>query len=201
MQYQVNEIYRTIQGEGYWTGMPCTLVRLQGCDLGCPFCDTKYTWDPEGGTTMALEEIVEKVKGMHFGYDIILLTGGEPAMQPLKPLVEALQRLGLVHLETSGAYPVDANPNWLTVSPKLPHGVASGVLGKSSEIKWLVGSEEDVAALLQWLRNEDIGWDEPPFICLQPLSQDPLATKIAYEACLKHGWRLSLQIHQYIGVR
>jgi len=51
--YKVSEIYRAVQGEGWHSGMPCTLVRLQGCNLRCDFCDTKYALDPDEGKTMS----------------------------------------------------------------------------------------------------------------------------------------------------
>lgn len=202
--YQVSEIYRTIAGEGYWTGMPVTLLRLQGCNLRCHFCDTDYSLDPKAGETMSLSQVVGEVSEMHRTGDIILLTGGEPTIQPIGPLVQSLCSFGPVHLETNGTMPVADSVfiSWLTVSPK-PTKVPldSDTLGRANELKWLVGGQVDVEALQTFLKSQGSSWRELINVSLQPVSLSEDATKIAYEACLKYGWRLSIQVHRYIGVK
>lgn len=204
--YQVSEIYRAVQGEGWWAGMPITLIRLQGCNLEpkCPFCDTKHTWDPKGGEEMYLADILQRVTSMHYLGDIVLITGGEPTMQPLKPLVNALgglqgragyvKLLGPVHLETNGTNPIEGNFDWITISPKPPHKVDPQALERANEIKWLVKDPRDVIDLDVWLTEHE--WER--CVSVQPISQDPFATEVAYQACLNYGWRLSLQLQKYL---
>ena len=194
MTFQVNGIYRSIQGEGFWTGLPCTILRTQGCDLNCPYCDTKYTWDLKGGIKFTADQLRRELAATHPLGQMILITGGEPAMQDIEWLAEALEDLGPLHLETSGAYPFKGNFDWVTVSPKTNHPIPESVLAQTDEIKWLVGSSKDVVALCLWLQRT--GWRGN--ISVQPISQNLEATNIAYDACLEHGWRLSIQIHKYI---
>ena len=200
--YQVNEIFRSIQGEGYWTGMPCTFIRLQGCNLRCEFCDTPDAQEPSGPLSFTLGQLVTEVIRQHRRRDLIILTGGEPTLQDIKPLTQELQKYGPpVHLETNGS--IHWSPkfwsifNWITLSPKKHVRIPKYLARGAHEIKWLVQTEEDVRDLQEFLNRSDrIG-----HVCLQPVSQNPVATKIAYQACLDHGWRLSLQMHKYLEVR
>jgi 7-carboxy-7-deazaguanine synthase len=124
--YRVNDIYATIQGEGKMVGTPMILLRLHGCSVGCTFCDTKETWatgdaalpwrratleEARGSNELWAEldedslvrAVREERDGNARGVQWVLLTGGEPAEQPIRPLVRALHRAGFrVALETSG---------------------------------------------------------------------------------------------------
>lgn len=201
-KYQVAEVLRTIQGEGYWAGMPCTLVRLAGCNLRCSFCDTKQTWNADTGTALSLVELFKQVSDQHPLGQIILITGGEPTLQPLTPLVRVLMALGPVHLETNGSTAVEdeAYFSWITVSPKPLSLLDASILGRADELKWLIGGEADVQALVDFLPLMPKTADCKR-ISVQPVSLGKEATKIAYEACLKYGWRLSIQQHKLIGVK
>lgn len=124
--YRVNDLYATIQGEGQMVGTPMILLRLHGCSVGCTFCDTKETWatgdvalpwrrmtldEARGSNDLWVELDEESVVGAvreereknGSGVEWVLLTGGEPAEQPIRPLVRALHRAGFkVAIETSG---------------------------------------------------------------------------------------------------
>lgn len=198
--YRVSEIHRAVQGEGWHSGMPCTLVRLQGCNLRCAFCDTEYAQGLDGGTEFLLQSIYHEVRDIHRMGDIILLTGGEPTMQTnLSMLAAKLGYLGPVHLETNGTLPLYSPEmfSWITISPKPPNPVYPPTYERANELKWLVGSEDDVIALGHWLRT----YKQPMHISVQPISGDPTATRICYDACLAFGWRLSLQLHKLLGVK
>jgi 7-carboxy-7-deazaguanine synthase len=108
MALQVTEIFRSIQGESTFAGLPCTFVRLTGCNLRCVWCDTEYAF--HGGERMTIEEVAERVRA--FGGDLVELTGGEPLLQKEAiPLLERLLAEGRqVLLETSGERPLDAVP-------------------------------------------------------------------------------------------
>jgi len=104
----ITEIYRSIQGESTWAGLPCTFVRLTGCHLRCVWCDTAYAF--HGGTRMAVDEVVAACREL--GCDLVEITGGEPLLQPhCATLAERLLDAGYTVLcETSGALPIDRLP-------------------------------------------------------------------------------------------
>ncbi len=105
---QVTEIFRSIQGESTYAGLPCTFVRLTGCNLRCVWCDTEYSF--YGGRKMALDEVLGQVR--EFGGRLVEITGGEPLLQQeVYPLMERLLGEGYtVMLETSGERPIDRVP-------------------------------------------------------------------------------------------
>lgn len=214
----VNEVFETIQGEGTFTGTPAIFIRLQGCPVGCPWCDTKHTWhlpaDLEATTDQirakssedghyarfSIAALLEIAGGFHARH--VVLTGGEPCLYDLRPLTEALVDAGFtVQLETSGTHEIRvARRTWITVSPKwsMPGGlwVRDDALLRASEIKCVVGSPSDIERIKARL---------PPAtsapIWLQPLSSSAKATKLCIEAVIQHGWKLSLQTHKFAGVR
>lgn len=215
---RVNEIFPTIQGEALWAGMPSTFIRLQGCPVGCSWCDTKHTW-PEGHdrkkvtiaellqkvdpaptwAEMTPEEVVAVVSGLRPRHFVI--TGGEPLAQNIWTLTAQLQTLGTVQVETSGTHPVHVAPGtWVTVSPKLnmDGGLAllDQAVNEGDEIKMPIAEQQDIDNLLALLDGRKL-----KSVWLQPVSQGEDATALCVEACLKHHWRLSIQTHKYAGVR
>ena len=98
---QITEIFKSIQGESVYAGLPCAFVRLTGCNLRCVWCDTEYAFF--GGKAMSIDEVLEKVDS--FGLDLVEITGGEPLLQPkVYDLMQMfLQKKYLVLLETSGS--------------------------------------------------------------------------------------------------
>ena len=110
---RVNEIFYSIQGEGRWTGTPAIFVRLAGCNLRCPFCDTNH----EQGEEMTEEEIVKRVQ--EFPAHHVILTGGEPSLQLTESLITRLHEADkYVAIETNGTHPLPLGIDWVTLSPK-----------------------------------------------------------------------------------
>lgn len=99
--YAVQEIFATVQGEGPLTGYPAVFIRMWGCNLRCHFCDTDFESNKQ---TMTIEQIVDKVSELHGRARYVVITGGEPMLQELGPLVYALVlSRGLnVQIETAG---------------------------------------------------------------------------------------------------
>ena len=216
----VNEIFATLQGEGAYAGTPATFIRLQGCPVGCPWCDTKHTWpladrkkigitdmllktgDAPTWAAMEVAQIVKAVSALKPHHYVI--TGGEPAAQDIYDLTVELGRLGRVQLETSGTYPVNVSVDtWVTVSPKIdmPGGldVLPGVLIRADEIKLPVADESDIEKFLEVAVKMGDLLDGK--ISLQPVSLDSAATNLCIEACRANNWRLSIQTHKLIAVR
>lgn len=202
--------------------MPMTLLRLQGCPVGCPFCDTKYTWETSlsekvltldaalGATPKWVElnaqEISERIAKDFSGPRWVLVTGGEPAEQDLKELVAALHTASvgrLVALETSGTALgfVDAGFDWVCISPKINMPGGKKVLAEAvywaDEIKYVIGRQKDLDELDQFLKTygRRKSWAE---ICLQPMSLSKKATELCIKTCMERGWRLSVQTHRLL---
>ena len=221
-QLRINEVFQTLQGEGHWVGTPSTFIRLQGCEVCCPWCDTKHTWpaanerkriEPaamlakeDSAPTwayMQTEDLVADVlvlKPRHF-----VITGGEPCEQDIYDLTVLLSRQGRVQIETSGTRPVIvAFDTWVTVSPKfdMPGGlpVLDQALDRANEIKMPVSCPADIAKLYDRLNAMGDRCLEA-VVELQPVSLDGEATKLCIEACIEYDWRLSLQTHKYSNVR
>jgi 7-carboxy-7-deazaguanine synthase len=223
MQYQVNDIYGAIQGEGCQAGIPMVILRLHNCGVACPWCDTKYTWhsNPEnerplaealGATPLYAIQTEQEITWylchqFQPMYKWILLTGGEPAQYDLKPLVSQLHRAGWkVALETSGteAGHLGAEIDWVCVSPKIdmPGGkqIKPEAFFEAHEVKHVIGKPADIEALdnlltriKPFVRNKDLQ------ICLQPVSQSKKATQLCIETVQRRGnLRLSLQLHKFL---
>lgn len=213
----VNEIFHSLQGEGFWTGTPAFFVRLQGCTVGCPWCDTMYALALcsedrlQDNSAAVLEKnqadstytrahatwIVQALQARRGTTRHIVITGGEPCRQPLGLLTTSLLQAGFsVQLETSGTEPLTAQPGtWVTLSPKA-HPVLESYWDRADEIKLPVSKHEDVDRYAHRLALLP-----PEKIRLQPISQDPAATALCVRLCLERGWRLSLQTHKYLHLR
>ncbi len=192
---RVNEIFCSLQGEGYHSGTPAVFVRLSGCNLRCPFCDTRH----EHGTEMS-EEVVVEVVSRHAARHVVV-TGGEPALQLAPSLVDALHVIGrYVAVETNGTRPLPANVDWVTLSPKdaFLGPQAAPVLTRADELKLLFdGVHEpqpygDISVTHRFLQPCDTG---------NP-TQNARITAATVDYILRHPeWRLSLQIHKILGIQ
>lgn len=220
--YPVNDLYTCVQGEGVQTGVAMVLLRLHGCAVGCPWCDTKETWEFEPQNQvdtlaaalganpryvyLSAAAIASHIQAEHSGPKWVLVTGGEPAQYNLRPLVGAIHQIGLkAAIETSGTEVghVGAGFDWVCVSPKLnmPGGKAiqPGALAVADEVKHVVGRQKDIDELDALLT--DVPLKPEVQICLQPVSTSEKATALCLEVVQQRGWRLSVQMHKYIGVK
>jgi 7-carboxy-7-deazaguanine synthase len=193
---RINSIYPSIQGEGSLLGVPMVIVRLQGCAVCCPWCDTKQTWNSDGGTEMSIPQVVERVVELTTGQRWVLVTGGEPLEQAgeLAGLTARLHRAGYeLALETNGAHAFERSQfDWVCISPKDGAPVPERNLRLADEIKFVVGSERDLP--------DPTSLPQGAKILLQPLSQSPRATRLCVETVERMGWRLGIQAHKYLGL-
>lgn len=214
MKYPINEVFASLQSEGAWTGTPSVFIRLQGCDVGCKFCDTKHTWklnsfheikgiaiekkeDSHKYEWLTSYELLELCK--QFSPKHIVLTGGEPCMYDLTKLTNCFINNGYtLQIETSGTEKILANElTWITCSPKfnMPAGkeVLQEALDRANEIKMPVGEQADIEQIKTYNFNKPI--------YLQPLDTKEKATKICIEEAAKNGWKVSIQYHKFLGIR
>jgi 7-carboxy-7-deazaguanine synthase len=151
---QITEIYKSLQGESTYAGLPCVFVRLTGCNLRCTWCDSEYTF--QGGRKMALEEVRAEVLRLSPGGGLVEITGGEPMLQEREvlPLMEHLLDDGCkVLLETSGERPLARVPAQVVkiVDVKCPDSGEGGTfdlenletLTAHDEIKFVLNSRAD----------------------------------------------------------
>ena len=221
IQYKINELFETIQGEGSFTGQPSIFIRLQGCPVACSWCDTKHTWEIELSdkvsqnimltkaqetsqwATMTVEQILVLVKEKGFQAKHIVITGGEPCMVNLKPLCNTFELQGYsTQVETSGTFDIRVSDKcWVTVSPKISmrggYPILNSAMMRANEIKHPIATEQHVNDLKALLAEHSI-INTP--IYLQPISQKSRATELAISSCIANNWRLSVQVHKYLGI-
>lgn len=193
-KYSINEIFHSLQGEGYNMGRAAVFIRFSGCNLKCPFCDTDFS----NYTLLSAEEIISaalQLAGNLPDMPMVVLTGGEPTLQADTGLVDSLHAAGFrfVAMESNGTMPPPANIDWLTVSPKGRTNVT-----RCDELKCLFGEEgimampETIDATHRYIQPCDTGDEETNARitrrCIDFIKQHP-------------SWRLSLQTHKIIGIR
>ncbi len=195
--YPIVETFHSIQGEGKWFGVSAFFIRLAGCDVGCPWCDTKISWSPKRHPHMAIADLVGQVQEAKSR--IIVITGGEPLMHSLEPLTAALKSLNIpLHLETSGSHPLSGEFDWITLSPKTFKQPLPEIYAHVDELKVVIDSEAD----LEWAESEaqKIRSTVPKY--LQPQWENPASQDLIFQYILKHPeWRLGLQTHKFLGVQ
>jgi 7-carboxy-7-deazaguanine synthase len=201
---KVNEIFWSAQGEGVHSGASAIFVRLAGCSLRCPYCDTRGAWSR--GRHMETAAVAAAVAGLKTAYPqaCLVITGGEPLEQDLGELLAACRRQRhFIALETNGLHFQDLPIDWWTVSPKdaAAYRVQPRLWARASEVKLLVTPALDLA-LVKKIR----GRTRAPII-LQPERHDRgryRRTFAFFKACAACGIpdvRLGLQLHSVFRIR
>lgn len=194
--YPIVEIFHSVQGEGAWTGVSAFFIRLGGCDVYCPWCDQKESWNAKRHPHYSVKNLVDSAKMANPA--IVVITGGEPLMHDLYPLTSELKTLGLrVHLETSGSHPFSGNFDWVTFSPKPYKPPHKSIYNYANELKVVVAHEED----LHWAQAQAEQLPSTVVKYLQPEWNTPNSQQLIVEFVLKHPqWRISLQTHKFLNV-
>ncbi len=224
MALRVNEIFESIQGEGTHSGRACFFLRLQGCSVGCKFCDEKKTWRAEQGTVVEEAEILERFYKLNPDLKYATITGGEPCEQDLGALLGLLDQNGFsTAIETSGtgAYAEKLAQHqglWITLSPKELYSanaeISDTVWQRASEIKFVVsraliaespvkeGSGFDLN-IKKYIGERLRPWTSTKAVYLVPDFYDfetnrDLALKLCRESAGR--LKLGLQAHKYWGI-
>lgn len=191
---RVNEIFYSLQGEGYHTGRAAVFVRFSGCNLKCPFCDTDFKSYKE----MTEEEIVKEVA--KYPASLVVITGGEPSLQLTESLIIKLHRKNfMVAVETNGTRELPSNVDWITLSPKDKYvgNNARPILKVADEIKVVFDGKKqitdyNICALYYYLQPCDTGDEnknkEIINDCVEFIKKNPK-------------WKLSLQTQKILNVR
>lgn len=195
------EHFYTVQGEGFHTGEATYFIRLGGCDVGCSWCDAKYTWSAKKFAPTAVSEVVASAAAS--GTRAVVITGGEPLLYPLDVLTAQLHAAGLsIYLETSGSHPFSGEWDWVCLSPKRRKAPLAEAYARASELKVVVESRED----FEWAEYnaEQLGEraGKECRLYLQPeWSVTEKMTPLIVEYVKRHPeWSVSIQTHKYMQI-
>ena len=218
---QIIEIYKSLQGESSYTGLPCVFVRLAGCNLRCTWCDSEYTF--KGGQRMTLEEIEREVRRLSPDGGLVEITGGEPMLQEREAVVlmERLLSSGYtVLLETSGERPLERVPRQVVkiVDVKCPDSGEGdtfrmenlAALTSRDEVKFVIAGRHDYEFARDFIKEHALSLQVASVI-LSPAFRKDAAGSRDTSHCLVDPqqlaeWmladgvkaRLGLQIHKFI---
>lgn len=190
------EEFYTIQGEGYHTGKAAYFIRIGGCDVGCHWCDVKESWNADLHPPTAIDQVVANAR--HYS-DTVVITGGEPLTWDMGPITAALKAQNLqVHIETSGAYPLSGDWDWICLSPKKTKPPVAEIYDAAHELKMIVYNNHD----LQWAEEHAARVGHDCKLYLQPewSRREKMMPIITEYVMANPKWQVSLQTHKYIGL-
>lgn len=192
----VEEFY-SIQGEGFNSGLAAWFIRLGGCDIGCSWCDSPFTWDPLLYTEVETDLIV--ANAVRSGADSAVVTGGEPLMWNLDYLCTELKKENIkTYIETSGAYPLSGIWDWICLSPKKNMPPDEQISRHADELKVIIQTDDDFS----WAEECSKMVSEQCRKYLQPewSSFEKIIPSIVSYVKRNSKWRISLQIHKYMHI-
>lgn len=193
-KYRVNEIFYSLQGEGYFTGTPAVFLRFSGCNRRCPFCDTEF----DSFTEMTADEIYDSLSIYPSRH--LVITGGEPTLQIDSDLLRKIKGAHFfIQIETNGTSPVPPEIDWVTCSPKL----APWNINRVDELKLVYAKgTEELFDMLSGSTDPEATASlfNATHLFLQPCSGKNIRETVEY--ILSHPrWRLSLQTHKIINIQ
>jgi organic radical activating enzyme len=222
---RVNSMFYTLQGEGPDAGRPAIFLRLSRCNLRCWFCDTEFS----SGVDREVVELADEIKAQakEHGCTLVVITGGEPLLQNIIPLVKLLNQAKIgCSVETAGTVWLDGieelfasfrdwKGNLIVCSPKTPK-LNERLVGYIGALKYIVRkgevAEDGLPTMSTQLPGEaSLIYRAPPIIkgtipiYLQPCDEgddeiNAVNERLAAELCMTHGYRLSIQLHKIVGL-
>ncbi len=192
----VEEFY-SLQGEGYHTGKAAYFIRIGGCDVGCHWCDAKFTWNAKLFKPINVDDFVKRV--IESGATAVVVTGGEPSAYPLDYLTSKLKNLSIeTFVETSGAYPLTGHWDWICLSPKPQQPPVDGIHLKADELKVIIQNENDVL----WAEENAKKVKSTCRLYLQPewSQYNKLISRLVEYVKSNPKWQVSLQAHKFMRI-
>jgi 7-carboxy-7-deazaguanine synthase len=191
------EEFFTLQGEGFHTGKAAYFIRLGGCDVGCSWCDSRFSWNPNLHPMVETDIIIEKA--VKSGTDSVVVTGGEPLMWNLDYLCRGLKKKNIcTFIETSGAYALSGEWDWICLSPKRNMPPVYEICKAADELKVIIQDESD----FDWAEKYRGLVEDKCRLYLQPEWSrfETIIPEIVEYIKKNQIWRISLQSHKYMHI-
>lgn len=191
------EEFFTLQGEGHNTGRAAYFIRIGGCDVGCSWCDSRFSWNPDLHPMVETDVIVENI--LKSGTDSVVVTGGEPLMWNLDYLCKRLKDMGIkTFIETSGAYPLSGEWDWICLSPKQNMPPVGEIYKDADELKVIIRDIKD----FNWaeLYREKVGSKCKLYLQPEWSRFNSIIPEIVEYVKKNPDWRVSLQMHKYMHI-
>ena len=190
------EEFYTIQGEGFHKGTAAYFIRIGGCDVGCHWCDVKESWNANLHPPTSTDVIVANAKKYS---DTVVVTGGEPLTWDMTALTDKLKAEGCkIHIETSGAYELTGQWDWICLSPKKMKLPTQGVYDKAHELKCFIYNKDD----FKFAEAQADKVNSDCILYLQPewSKRDTMIPMIVDYVMANPKWKVSLQTHKYLNI-
>lgn len=191
------EEFFSLQGEGFHTGKAAYFIRLGGCDVGCSWCDSRFSWNADLHPLVDADTIVKNVADS--GTDSVVVTGGEPLMWNLDYLCTSLKDINIsTYIETSGAYPLSGKWDWICLSPKKNMPPLPEFCSVADELKVIIQDKSD----FEWAEKYKLMVRENCRLFLQPEWSrfEYIIPEIVGYIKKNPCWRMSLQVHKYMHI-
>jgi organic radical activating enzyme len=191
------EEFFSLQGEGYHTGKAAYFIRLGGCDVGCSWCDSPFSWNPDLHPMVETEAIVERA--VKSGTDSVVVTGGEPLIWNLDYLCSGIRDKNIsTFIETSGAYSLSGKWDWICLSPKRNMPPTDEICDVADELKVIIQDKSDFV----WAEKYRGMVNSNCRLFLQPEWSrfESIIPEIVGYIKKNQIWRISLQAHKYMHI-
>ena len=192
----VMEMFYSLQGEGYYSGSAAFFIRIAGCDVGCHWCDVKESWDHGNHDVLNIPKIIDSIDNKT---RIVVISGGEPLMWDMTVITTNLKEKNFRrHLETSGAYDISGDWDWICLSPKKQQLPKNQLYQIADELKIIIYNKHDLKFAIEESRKVNDNCK----LFLQPEwgKFDKMKDEIVKFIKTNSRWRLSLQTHKFLGV-
>lgn len=193
----IMEHFYSIQGEGFHSGRAAYFIRLAGCDVGCHWCDVKESWDAEIHPIIKIQPLVSEIKKVNA--DFVVITGGEPTLYDLNPLIKALKIENIeVAIETSGTNELKGQVDWYCFSPKKFKSPVAEAFKKANELKIIIAHPSD----FDWAEELSAVTNANCCLYMQAeWSKEERFLPMIIEFVKKNPkWKISLQTHKYMNI-
>ena len=190
------EAFYTIQGEGFHKGKASYFIRIGGCDVGCHWCDVKESWDAQAHPLVSTEKIIGDALEHS---DTIVITGGGPLMWNMTSLTKGLRNNNKkIHIETSGAYELTGDWDWICLSPKKRKNPVGEIYKKANELKVIIYNTDD----LKFAEQQAEKTNSNAHLFLQPEwgNREKMMPVMVDYVKKNPKWKISLQSHKYLNI-
>ena len=190
------EAFYSIQGEGFHKGKASYFIRIGGCDVGCHWCDVKDSWDAQAYPLVSTKNIVKN--SLEYS-DMVVVTGGEPLMWDMTILTRELKENNKkIHIETSGAYELTGNWDWICLSPKKQMKPVDEIYKKADELKVIIYNNDD----FKFAEDQAKKISSKAHLFLQPEWENREKMMPIMVDYIKKNpkWKISLQTHKYLDI-